>query len=81
MTEIRAKTLDDVRAYHLAEAERYLAIGANWRQSAEREATRADGRANGVRREDFEACPRVAVAIASEHAEMAGLCFPQQQAP
>lgn len=65
--------LEDLRQHHLTEADRYLAIARNWTASAEKETTRADGRANGVRRDDFEACARSAMVFAEQHRTFAML--------
>lgn len=62
-----------LRQHHLTEADRYLAIARNWTASAEAEARRTDGRANGVRRDDFEACARSALVIAEQHQVFAQL--------
>lgn len=68
------KTLEDVRAYHLTEAERYLAIGATWSRAAEAVPTRNDGEANAVRRDRMADAGKLAVAIAREHADLAEAC-------
>lgn len=69
-------TMDDVRAHHIAEAQRYLVIGTNWTQAAEAEARRTDGRPNGVRRASLQDAARAAVAIADLHTKLATACTP-----
>ena len=74
------KTLEDVRAHHIAEAQRYLAIGANWRRSAEAERARRDAPANAVRVDRFARAAALATEIAGEHVDLADACGPQRQA-